>query len=215
MNISRLSIYALALLISSGMSLPTAWAEPEKTAQEEKATPELPEEGSKEWKRLKMSACQKLVSGEFKDTRQLANLLKKAKNERDYEKINKMAAAVIKKYSAIYLDNQPKSINGIEITTEDLKPEHTKFGSKRRKLYKDFLEYSEKQRARQERNSWNTGSDNKDSRKEKEKEKEVTIDMSALDKVKDILRVNQEEFTAEIDAEIEEKNQKNNPQYGR
>lgn len=217
MKNSSLSLYALCVILCVGVSVLPGRAEEEQDKQEEKAGTDTLEEGSKEWKRAKLIACQKQTANEFKDIRQLANLLKKAKNDRDFEKVNKLSAGIIKKYSPLYLENVPAKVNGIEITTDDLKPSHVKLGSKRRKLYKDFVEFSEKQRARQERSNWGNYDNEEESGKKskkknkKEKEEDVAIDMQALEKVKAILHVNQEDFASEIDTEIEEKNQKNSP----
>lgn len=212
-----LTTFALSSLMAIGLCLQPIYAEPETATEEtteEKAEESSGlEEGSKEWKRAKLIACQKQTAAEYKDIRQLANLLKKAKNERDYKKINKLADDIIKKHSALYIENTPTKMEGVEITVEDLKPAHIKLGSKRRKLYKDFLEFTDKQRAKQQRSSWGApDDDDKKKKKKKEKEPEVSINMGTLDKVKAILRVNQEDFASEIDAEYEEKNQ-NSPGY--
>lgn len=207
-----LSTFALFALLGAGLSPQTAYAEPEEATEEKAEESAGLEEGSKEWKRAKLIACQKQTAAEYKDIRMLANMLKKAKNERDYKKINKTADDIIKKYSTLYIENTAIKVDGVEISAEDLKPAHTKLGSKRRKLYKDFMEFTEKQRAKQERNSWGNpdGDDDKKKKKKKEKEPEVSINMGTLDKVKEILRVNQEDFATEIDAEYDEKNKNSN-----
>lgn len=212
MKHTYLSTFALFALLGAGLSLQTAYAEPEEAAEEKTEESAGLEEGSKEWKRAKLIVCQKQTAAEYKDIRMLANILKKAKNERDYKKINKTADDILKKYSTLYIENTPIKVDGVEISTEDLKSSHAKLGSKRRKLYKDFMEFTEKQRAKQERNSWGAPDDDDDKKKKKKKEKEpeVSLNMGTLDKVKEILRVNQEDFASEIDKEYEEKKQNSN-----
>lgn len=208
--------FTLSMLIGASLYMHPVCAEPEDNAEaaegEDAAESAAPEKGSKEWKRAMLIATQQQTAAEYKDIRQLANLLKKAKNERDYKKINKMADDIIKKYSALYIENTPATVNGMEITVEDLKPSHIKLGSKRKKLYKDFLEFSEKQRNKQQQSNWDS-QESSSKKKKKEKKPEVSINMGSLDKVREILRVNQEEAISEIDEEFEEQQEKNNPGY--
>lgn len=209
--------FTLSMLIGASLYVHPVCAEPEDNAEaaegEDAAESAAPEKGSKEWKRAMLIATQQQTAAEYKDIRQLANLLKKAKNERDYKKINKMADDIIKKYSALYIENTPTTVNGMEITVEDLKPSHIKLGSKRKKLYKDFLEFSEKQRNKQQQSNWDSPQESSSKKKKKEKKPEVSINMGSLDKVREILRVNQEEAISEIDEEFEEQQEKNNPGY--
>lgn len=201
--------YTLSMLIGASLYMHSVCAEPEDNAEAtegETAGNAAPEKGSKEWKRAMLIATQQQAAAEYKDIRQLANLLKKAKNERDYKKINKMADDILKKYSALYIENTPVTVNGMEITVEDMKPSHIKIGSKRKKLYKDFMEFSEKQRNKQQQSNWDSPQESSSKKKKKEKKPEVSIDMGSLDKVREILRVNQEEAISEIDEEYEEKN---------
>lgn len=212
MKLIYFSLYALCLLLGASLSALPSYAEAEEAAPEEEGASTLPEEGSKEWKRAMLIACQKFTADEFKEMRQLTNLLKKAKNERDFKKVNKMADDIVKKYSVLYVDNASVTVNGMTITTDDLKPCHVKLSSKRRKMYKDFLEYTDKQRTRMERNSCANGDGNeKEKAKDKKSKKEpaVDINMGTLDKIKQFMHANQEDFATKIDEEIEEKNQKN------
>lgn len=228
MKLFHSSIITLCLLLSSGLVLQPIYAETEtetaseETQQESETEAEAPEADSKEAKRAMLMACQKVTADEFKAIRQLANMLKKAKNEKDYTKINKAADEIIKKYSSLYTNNQPMKVNGVEVTVEDLAPSHTKLGSKRKKLYKDFLEFSENQREKQERN--NNMFDNQDETdkekekkakkkkakaKAKEKEKaDESIHFDKLDTIKGFIRINQETFADKYDAELEEKEAK-------
>ena len=201
--------YTLSMLIGASLYMHSVCAEPEDNAEAtegETAGDAAPEKGSKEWKRAMLIATQQQTAAEYKDIRQLANLLKKAKNERDYKKINKLADDILKKYSALYIENTPVTVNGMEITVEDMKPSHIKIGSKRKKLYKDFMEFSEKHRNKQQQSNWDSPQENSSKKKKKEKKPEVSINMGTLDKVREILRVNQEEAISEIDEEYEEKN---------
>lgn len=214
MKRSHITFCALCLLMGIQLSTVPVYAEPEEeTVQNEsEATAEV-EEGSKEWKRAKLIACQKFTAEEFKSFRQLANLLKKAKGERDYKKANKMAGDLVKKYAPLYSENKPVTIDGLQITAEDLIPCHTKLGSQRRKLYKDFLEYCDKQSNMQNRSGWdNNVDDSKNSKKKKKKKKQdeaVSLNMGQLDTIKGFLRVNQEEFANKIDEEREEEEEEN------
>ena len=201
--------FTLSMLIGASLYMHSVCAEPEdnaEAAEGETAGNAAPEKGSKEWKRAMLIATQQQAAAEYKDIRQLANLLKKAKNERDYKKVNKVADDILKKYSALYIENTPVTVNGMEITVEDMKPSHIKIGSKRKKLYKDFMEFSEKQRNKQQQSNWDSPQESSSKKKKKEKKPEVSIDMGTLDKVREILRVNQEEAISEIDEEYEEKN---------
>lgn len=201
--------YTLSMLIGASLYMHPVCAETENNAEAtegETAGNAAPEKGSKEWKRAMLIATQQQTAAEYKDIRLLTNLLKKAKNERDYNKINKMADDILKKYSALYIENTPATVNGMEITVEDLKPSHIKLGSKRKKLYKDFMEFSEKQRNKQQQSNWDSPQESSSKKKKKEKKPEVSINMGTLDKVREILRVNQEEAISEIDEEYEEKN---------
>lgn len=201
--------YTLSMLIGASLYMHPVCAETENNAEAtegETAGNAAPEKGSKEWKRAMLIATQQQTAAEYKDIRLLTNLLKKAKNERDYNKINKMADDILKKYSALYIENTPATVNGMEITVEDLKPSHIKLGSKRKKLYKDFMEFSEKQRNKQQQSNWDSPQESSSKKKKKEKKPEVSINMGTLDKVRKILRVNQEEAISEIDEEYEEKN---------
>ena len=201
--------YTLSMLIGASLYMHSVCAEPEDNAEAtegETAGNAAPEKGSKEWKRAMLIATQQQAAAEYKDIRQLVNLLKKAKNERDYKKINKMADDILKKYSALYIENTPVTVNGMEITVEDMKPSHIKVGSKRKKLYKDFMEFSEKHRNKQQQSNWDSPQESSSKKKKKEKKPEVSINMGTLDKVREILRVNQEEAISEIDEEYEEKN---------
>lgn len=223
------SLYALCMLLGAGVIMQPTYADEEAETTAETASADAaqneddgedsaaPDEDSKEAKRAKLIACQKQVADEFKDIRQLANLLKKAKNGKDYAKVNKQASAIIKKYAPLYIENQPQKVNDVEITVEDLVPAHTKFASKRKNLYKDFIEFSENQRSKQQRSSWDNAPQDDDrsgkakkkaKKKAKDKKDDVEIDFTLLDKVKQILRVNQEKFVDEIDAETEEENAK-------
>ena len=201
--------YTLSMLTGASLYMHPVCAETENNAEAtegETAGNAAPEKGSKEWKRAMLIATQQQTAAEYKDIRLLTNLLKKAKNERDYNKINKMADDILKKYSALYIENTPATVNGMEITVEDLKPSHIKLGSKRKKLYKDFMEFSEKQRNKQQQSNWDSPQESSSKKKKKEKKPEVSINMGTLDKVREILRVNQEEAISEIDEEYEEKN---------
>lgn len=202
--------FTLSMLIGASLYMHSVCAEPEDNAEaaegEDAAESAAAEKGSKEWKRAMLIATQQQAAAEYKDIRQLANLLKKAKNERDYKKVNKVADDILKKYSALYIENTPVTVNGMEITVEDMKPSHIKLGSKRKKLYKDFMEFSEKQRNKQQQSNRDSPQESSSKKKKKEKKPEVSIDMGTLDKVREILRVNQEEAISEIDEEYEEKN---------
>lgn len=223
MKAIRLFLYMLSMLLCTGLCLQPTYAETETDAEattQEAAEDEGAEEeedsaaeGSKEQKRAKLIACQKQVADEFQAIRQLANLLKKAKNHKDYAKINKMSGDIVKKYSALYIDDQPLNVKGVSITVEDLKPAHVKFGSKRRKLYKDFLEFTENQRQKQERSAWNMPQqdDTKEKKAKKKKDKDKTdvkINFDTLDTIKTFLRANQEDFADKIDEELEPDDEK-------
>ncbi len=218
------SLYALCMLLGAGVIMQPVYADEEAETTSAEATQNeddgedsaAPDENSKEAKRARQMACQKQVADEFKEIRQLANLLKKAKNSKDYAKVNKMAGSIIKKYAPLYIENQPQKINGVEITVEDLAPAHKKFGSKRKNLYKDFIEFSENQRSKQQSSSRSNASQDDDrsekskkkakNKKAKDKKDDVEIDFSLLDKVKQILRVNQESVVEQMDEETKEKN---------
>lgn len=203
------SLYAISLFAGASFCMAPALAETEEEeTPAEDSVSNVPEKGSKEWKRAMLIACQKFTADEFKEMRQLTNLLKKAKNERDFKKVNKMADDIVKKYSAIYAENKPVTINSMEITADDLKPCHIKLGSKRRNMYKDFVEYTDKQRTRQQRESWANGGNEPAKEKKSRKKPAVDINMGTLDKVKALMQANQEEFAEKIDEEAEEKNQK-------
>lgn len=207
MKLRLFSLYALCLFAGTSLCVTPSYAEDEEVAPTEESVSNVPEKGSKEWKRAMLIACQKFTADEFKEMRQLTNLLKKAKNERDFKKANKMADDIIKKYSAIYTENKPVIINDMEITAEDLKPCHIKLGSKRRNMYKDFIEYTEKQRSRQQRESWSNGGNEQTKEKKSKKKPAVDLNMGTLDKVKVLMQANQEEFANKIDEEAEEKKQ--------
>ena len=204
MKLTHFSVSALCLLVGITLSVQPIYAEPEEKATEEKAEEaDGPEEGSKEWKRAKSIACQKQAATEYKSMRQLANMLKKAKNEKDYKKINKLADDIVKKCSALYTGGSIK-VNDMEITVDDMKPAHTKLGSQRKKLYKDYLEFCENQRSRQDNSAWGDIGKEKDKNKNKKKEKEtVSLNMGTLDQIKDFMRANQEDFAAKLDSELE------------
>ena len=53
----------------------------------------------------------------------MVNLYKKAKSERDIERLNKMSAEVVKKYSGLYGGGTVK-VNGFTLTTDDLEKAH-------------------------------------------------------------------------------------------
>ena len=222
MKAIRLFLYTLSMLLCTGLCLQPICAETEtaeeETTQEAAETEENEEteeeddssvEETKEQKRAKLIACQKQVADEYQAIRQLANMLKKAKNHKDYAKINKMASDIVKKYSPLYIDEQPLTVKGVAITVEDLKPAHIKFGSKRRKLYKDFLEFTKTQRDKQNRNAWGTSQQEapkeKKSKDKKSKDKaEAEINFSTLDTIKTFLRANQEDFADKTDEEVGE-----------
>lgn len=222
----------LSMLLCTGLCLQPTYAETETEAEE--TTQEAAEgedsadseeedassgEETKEQKRAKLIACQKHVADEFQAIRQLANLLKKAKNGKDYTKVNKMSGEIVKKYSSLYVDDNPITVKGVSITIEDLKPAHVKFGSKRKKLYKDFLEFTENQRRKQSQSAWGMPQQD-DPREKKAKEKkskdkktkdkaDAEINFDTLDTIKSFLRVNQEDFADKLDSENEEKNSLN------
>ena len=198
MKLTHISFSALCLLVGITLSAQPLLAEPEETATEAKAEgTEGPAESSKEWKRAMSIACQKQAAAEYKAMRQLTNMLKKAKNEKDYKKINKLADEIVKKNAPLYSGGSIK-VNDMEITVDDLKPAHAKLGSQRKKLYKDYVEFCENQRSRQ---SASAGGDNsKESNKKKET---VSLNMGTLDQIKDFMRANQEDFAAKLDSEQE------------
>ena len=122
----------LPLVAAVIVCLPLSYADDAKddtpAGKEESA---LPEEGSKEWKQKRNFAIQKHSGQEFKDFKAVVNLYKKAKNDRDIKRLNKMMQDTIKKYSPLYDDGKPVVINGFPITVDDLEKAHIKLGSQR------------------------------------------------------------------------------------
>ena len=209
MKLTHFTFSVLCLLVGITLAVQPIYAEPEEEATEEKTEEATgPEEGSKEWKRAKSIACQKQAAEEYKAMRLLTNMLKKAKNEKDYKKINKTAGDIVKKYANLYADGGSLVVNGMTITVEDLTPAHTKLGSQRKKLYKDFLEYRNNVSPKQQFGNWDNPEDDSKKKKKKKKKKEepVDVDMALLDKVQSFMRANLGDFADKLDAEEEEKN---------
>ncbi len=197
----HLSLYALCMLMSASLCMQPIHAEPEDDGSQEE-TADASEGDSKEQKRAISIAAQRLAADEFKAIRQLTNLLKKGKNDRDREKINTMADSIIQKYAAIHEGDHAITVKEVTITQEDLKPIHVKMGSQRKKLYKDFLDAREKQK-----NNANDNRNNNNKKKNKKNnasEASVSVDNGKLDKIKAFLRTNQED---EVN-KLEERNEK-------
>lgn len=209
MKFIHFSPYLLCMLVGASLCMQPLTADEAESGTDNTATEETATEddgNSQEKKRAMLAICQKQVANELKDFRQLTNMLKKAKNERDYKKINKMTDTLIKKYSPLYSGSAPVTINGLEVTVEDLKAYHVISGSKRKKLYKDFVEFYDKQQLRQNRSRWGASPKEEEDSKKKPT---VELNMNALQTIKGFLQANQEEFASKLDEEMDEQKQKN------
>ena len=162
----------------------------DKAATEEAS--DMPEEGSKEWKQKRNVAVQKHTGQEFKDFKAVVNLYKKAKSERDIERLNKMSAEVVKKYSGLY-DGGTVKVNGFTLTTDDLEKAHIKLGSQRRKMYKDILVATQRRDAK----------NNSAMGMAKDEEAGPSINMDNIDKIKSFIRLHQEDFADKEDAKYD------------
>lgn len=187
----------LRLVAAAIVCLPLSYADDAKddapAGKEESA---LPEEGSKEWKQKRNFAIQKHSGQEFKDFKAVVNLYKKAKNDRDIKRLNKMMQDTIKKYSPLYDDGKPVVINGFPITVDDLEKAHIKLGSQRRKMYKDILET-----ARRKSNSSAMGTPAGD-------DAGPSINEADINKIKGYIRIHQEDYADKEDAKCRDMNSK-------
>lgn len=194
---------ALTIAVAAFLCLPCCYADDSKDNQTPaEEVSDLPEEGSKEWKQKRNIAIQKHTGQEFKDFKPVVNLYKKAKSDRDIEKLNKLSAEIIKKYDALYNGGSVK-INGFELTVDDLEKAHIKLGSQRRKMYKDLLA------ARHRRMSKN----NSALGMAKEEDAGPSINEGNIDKIKSYIRLHHEDFADKEDAKYEALEAKMNSPY--
>ena len=185
--------YSLLLLAAAILCQPLCYAaddKKDKAAAEEAAA--LPEEGTKEWKQKRTVAVQKHTGQEFKNFKAVVNLYKKAKSERDIERLNKMSAEVVKKYSGLYGGGTVK-VNGFTLTTDDLEKAHIKLGSQRRKMYKDILVATQRRDAK----------NNSAMGMAKDEDAGPSINMGNIDKIKSFIRLHQEDFADKEDAKYD------------
>ena len=185
--------YSLLLLAAAILCQPVCYAaddKKDKAATEEAS--DMPEEGSKEWKQKRTMAVQKHTGQEFKDFKAVVNLYKKAKSERDIERLNKMSAEVVKKYSGLY-DGGTVKVNGFALTVDDLEKAHIKLGSQRRKMYKDILVATQRRDAK----------NNSAMGMAKDEDAGPSINMGNIDKIKSFIRLHQEDFADKEDAKYD------------
>ena len=185
--------YSLLLFAAAILCQPLCYAaddKKDKAATEEASA--LPEEGTKEWKQKRTMAVQKHTGQEFKDFKAVVNLYKKAKSERDIERLNKMSAEVVKKYSGLY-DGGTVKVNGFALTVDDLEKAHIKLGSQRRKMYKDILVATQRRDAK----------NNSAMGMAKDEDAGPSINMDNIDKIKSFIRLHQEDFADKEDAKYD------------
>ena len=185
--------YSLLLFAAAILCQPLCYAaddKKDKAATEEASA--LPEEGTKEWKQKRTMAVQKHTGQEFKDFKAVVNLYKKAKSERDIERLNKMSAEVVKKYSGLY-DGGTVKVNGFALTVDDLEKAHIKLGSQRRKMYKDILVATQRRDAK----------NNSAMGMAKDEDAGPSINMGNIDKIKSFIRLHQEDFADKEDAKYD------------